>query len=407
MSLPVRARATARVEAVAPEGGEGLLVEFLRAYRDAVQLVVNEVWKQDKVPSTKKLHVMFYGKLRALGFRAHHVSEIYKRAREVVEATKKNKGSKPILKKLVARIHQLDYNVDFNTKTLRVAVLNGYWVELKLKWYSYLDKYLDGSWRLGEIQVGYRDGRIFIYLTFSKEVQLGEPKTIMGVDLNFNNITYTVVDLSGNLVSMGAIPFRGLSRALHFKKLAEELQKRCPKSWRFLRWAGRARARWLKRARNILLDSPHHVAKRLVEIAKGYSTVIALEDLKKLRGRANGGRLSWELQLWCYRRVQGFVEYKALVEGIKVFYADPKGTSKTSPNGKPLAFINYRFVKLGDSVTTRDVVASWNLALRGLKQMRGCRVRLTPDSSVDAGMRTRPNTENPGVYSQVFTDNYK
>jgi len=124
MSLPMRARATARVEAVAPEGGDGLLLEFLKACRDTVQLVLNEVWKLDKTPSTKKLHVMFYSKLRALVFRAHHISEIYKRAREVVEATKKSKGSKPVLKKLTARISTYDYKVDFNAKTLRVAVLN-------------------------------------------------------------------------------------------------------------------------------------------------------------------------------------------------------------------------------------------------------------------------------------------
>jgi transposase, IS605 OrfB family, central region len=169
------------------------------------------------------------------------------------------------------------------------------------------------------------------------------------------------------------------------------------------------RTRWLRRARNILTDSSHYIAKRLVEIAKEYSAVIVLEDLGKLRERANGDKLSWELQLWCYRRIQSFVEYKALVDGIRVVYADPRGTSKTSPNGKLLVFINYRFVKLGDATTTRDVVASWNLALRGLRRMRGLWVTLTPDSSVDAGMRTRPNTENPGAekYSQVFTGNYK
>ena len=405
----MRVRATARVEAVAPEGGEGLLLEFLKAYRDAVQLVVNEVWKQDKIPSIKKLHATFYSKLRALGFRAHHVSEIYKRAREVVEATKRNRGSKPVLKKLTARIHQLDYKIDFNTKTLRVAVLNDRWVELKLKWYSYLDKYLDGSWRLGVIQVNYRSGKIFVYLTFSKEVRVREPKTVMGVDINFNNITYTIVDLNGSLVSMGVILFRGLSRVLHLKKLAEELQKKYPKSWRFLKWVRRARARWLRRARNILLDSSHYIAKKIVEIAKEYSATVVLEDLEKLRERANGDRFSWKLQLWCYKRVQSFVEYKALVESIKVVYTDPRRTSKTSPNRKPLAFINYRFVKLGDVSTTRDVIASWNLALRGLKQMRGSRVTLTPDSPRGEAMTPRAKRENPGAekYSHVFTGNYK
>jgi len=405
----VRVRATARVEAAAPEGGEALLVEFLRTYRDAVQLVIDEIWEQGKALSIKKLHAVFYEKLRRLGFRAHHVSEIYKRAREVVEATKKNKGSKPVLRRLTARISTYDYRIDFNTKTFRVAVLNGQRVELNLKWYSYLDKYLDGSWRLGEVQVGYRSGKIVIYLTFNREVKLREPKTVMGVDINFNNITYTVIDLNSNLVSMGIIPFKGLSKALHLKRLAEELQKRYPKSWRFLKWVRRARARWLKRARNILLDSSHYIAKKIVEIAKEYSAIIVLEDLEKLRERANGGKLSWELQLWCYRRIQAYTEYKVLVEGIKVVYVDPRGTSKTSPNRKPLVFINYRFAELGNTITTRDVIASWNLALRGLMQMRGSRVKWSPDSPVDAGMRTRPNTENPGAekYLQVFTDNYK
>jgi putative transposase len=107
MSLPVRVTVTARVEAVTPEGGEVLLVEFLKTYRDSVQLVVDEIWGLSEVPSRTELHVMFYSKLMKLGFRAHHVSEIYKRAREVVESTRKNNGSKPVLKKLAARIHTL------------------------------------------------------------------------------------------------------------------------------------------------------------------------------------------------------------------------------------------------------------------------------------------------------------
>ena len=59
----MRVRATVGVEAVAPEGGEGLLLEFLRAYRNTVQLAVDEVWGLEEVPSRKKLHEAFYGRL--------------------------------------------------------------------------------------------------------------------------------------------------------------------------------------------------------------------------------------------------------------------------------------------------------------------------------------------------------
>jgi len=86
---------------------------------------------------------MFYNRLVKMGFRAHHVSEIYKRAKEVVESTRKNSGSKPVLRKLIARIHTLDYRLNLDKKTMRIAVLHDKWVELKLKWYSYLNKYLE------------------------------------------------------------------------------------------------------------------------------------------------------------------------------------------------------------------------------------------------------------------------
>ncbi|MCC6057031.1 MAG: IS200/IS605 family accessory protein TnpB-related protein [Desulfurococcaceae archaeon] len=410
MNLLMRVLATARVEAVAPEGGEALLTQFLKLYRDAVQYIVDGIWFLDDVPSEEKLHKMFYSELRRLCFRAHHVSEIYKRAREVVEATKKNRGSKPILKKLTARIHPLDYKIDFNAKVLRVAVLNDEWVELKLKWYKHLDTYLDGSWKPGEILISYRNNKIFVYITFHKDVELTTPRAVMGIDINFSNITYTVIDLNGSLVSIGVIPFKGLERALHLKKLAEDLQKRYPNSWRFMKWVGRVRGRWLSKARNILMDSAHKLSKRLAEIAKEYSALIVFEDLDKLKENSNNNhKLSWEKSLWCYKRIQMFTEYKAMVYGIKTVYVNPAKTSRKSPNGKKLRFINYRYVELGGVVTSRDVIASWNIALRGLKKlkrMRGSRVVLSPDSPADEGMRTRPNAGNPEarkMYLQLTT----
>ncbi|MFZ8783583.1 MAG: IS200/IS605 family accessory protein TnpB-related protein, partial [Desulfurococcaceae archaeon] len=167
------------------------------------------------------------------------------------------------------------------------------------------------------------------------------------------------------------------------------------------------RARWLRRARNILVDSAHYVAKRIVEVAREHGALIVFEDLEKPRGNGNGGKkLSWETQFWCYRRIQSYAEYKALLENLRVVYVDPRGTSKTPPNGKLLRFINYRFVELGGVVTSRDVVASWNIALRGLKRMRGSWVTWSPDSPLGEAVKTRAKRGNPEArtrYSQIFT----
>jgi len=236
----------------------------------------------------------------------------------------------------------------------------------------------------------------------------------MGVDINFNNVTYTVLDLSGSLVSMGVIPFKGLEKALHLKKLAEDLQRRYSKSWRFIKWVRRVRSRWLNRARNILMDSAHRASKRLVEIAKEYSALIVFEDLDKLKENSNNSyKLSWEKSLWCYKRIQMFAEYKAVFHGIKTVYVNPAKTSRMSPNGKKLKFINYRYVELGGVVTSRDVVASWNMALRGLeklKQMRGSRVTWSPDSPRSEAVKTRAKRGNPEArttYSKTFTAIHK
>jgi putative transposase len=404
----MRVRATARVEAVAPERGERL-IQFLRAYKSAVQEIVNELWCLKKTPSKATLHKIYYDRLRGRGFRAHHVSEIYKRARELVEATKSNGGSRPLLRKLTARIHPLDYKIDLSAKVLRLAVLNDEWVELKLKWYDYLDKYLDGSWRLGEVLVSYKHGRVFAYLVFNEEVQLREPKAIMGIDLNFDNATCTIVGLDGNLITIYPLPYRGLRRALHLKELAEGLQKGHPRSWKYQRRIRRARARWLRRAKSILMDSAHYLAKRLVKVAEEYEACIAFESLKKVKENNNHNELAWGVQLWCYRRIQEFAKYKALVRGLETVLVNPRGTSRQSPNGKQLNFLDYKTVELGGVTTSRDVIASWNIALRGLeklrqvqrkeekheRRMRGFGVKWSPDGLASEGMRTRPYARNP------------
>jgi len=107
--------------------------------------------------------------------------------------------------------------------------------------------------------ISYRNGKILAYITFHRDVEPIDFRAVMGIDINFNNITYTVIDLNSNLITIGVIPFKGLKRALHLKKLAEELQKRFSRSWWFLKWVRRVRGRWLNKARNILVDSAHRV----------------------------------------------------------------------------------------------------------------------------------------------------
>jgi len=252
--------------------------------------VVNEIWNLNYIPSMKELHHRFYKILRKQGFREHHCHKIERRAREVVKAVKKNNGNKPILRKLTARLDYQDYKLDINSKTMRIAVLDNEWVELKLLWYRYLDKYLNNGWKLKEILVSYHENEVWVYFTFEKEMVLRQPRAVMGIDINFSNSTYTIIDMNGKLVTMGVIPFNGLKRASAHRIITERIQRKHTKRWRYVKGIRESIRKHGRRARNILADSCHHISRRVVEIAKEYNTLIVLENLNKLRIRANGPR---------------------------------------------------------------------------------------------------------------------
>jgi putative transposase len=73
-----------------PEGSYDRLSEFLRLYRDAVQMVVDRIWGINERLFEKRLHKLFYDDLVDLGFRAHHAKEVYVYAKSLVRSARSN-----------------------------------------------------------------------------------------------------------------------------------------------------------------------------------------------------------------------------------------------------------------------------------------------------------------------------
>ena len=115
-----------------PEGGCDRLLEFLRLYRDAVQMVVDRIWSINKKLSRRKLHRLFYSDLVSMGFRAHHAKEVYVYANSLVDSARSNGGRKPILRKLSARVDRYDYRLDLDNMTLTLKLHHVHGVKLKL-----------------------------------------------------------------------------------------------------------------------------------------------------------------------------------------------------------------------------------------------------------------------------------
>jgi len=359
-----------------PEGSYDYLLEFLRLYRGAVQIVVDKIWGIDEKLSWKKLHRLFYSDLVSMGFRAHHAKEIYVNAKSLMNSAKNNGGRKPVLRKLSARIDKYDYKLDLDNMTLTLKLHNDYEVRLRLiASRERVEKFR--SWSNYELVVKYDGKRFWVSIYFKRIVKPLEPRMVMAIDLNFGNVTLAIYTLDGRRVRLKKLntPHK---KILTHKIWIEKIQKKYPKSWRFIKNVRKAIERHGKRIKNISWDYAHKTGNTIAKLALKHNSVIILEDLEKLRENNKKGReFNKRLGLWFYRRIQFCVEYEAGERDLEVVKVNPRGTSSKCPRcGGKLVEDGYRVLRcrkcgfIGD----RDVTATINIYKKYISKHSRCGV---------------------------------
>jgi putative transposase len=380
MSCSVRGEEPVVVEALKmralPEGSYDHLLEFLRLYRDAVQTVVDEIWGINEKLSKRKLHRLFYSDLVSIGFRAHHAKEIYVYAESLVDSARSNGGRRPILRKLSARVDRYDYKLDLDNMTLTLKLHNGYEAKLKLvSSRERVEKFR--GWSNYEMVVK-RDGSGFwVSIYFKRTIKSPKPRTVMAIDLNFDNVTLTALTLDGRLVKLKRFktPHR---KILTHRIWIERVQRRYPRSWRFVKGVKKAIDRHGERIRSISWDYAHKVGDLVAELASKHSSAIILEDLEKLReNNKKGKRFNKRLGLWIYRKMQFCIEYEARERNLEVAKVNPRGTSSKCPRcGEKLAKNGHRVLRCRKCgfVGDRDVIATINLYKKFISKRSRCGV---------------------------------
>jgi len=298
-----------RVSAL-PEGGYDHLLEFLRLYRDAIQLVIDRIWSINDRLSKKKLHKLFYSDLVSLGFRAHHTKEIYVYAESVIKSARSKNERKPTLRKLSARIDKYNYKLDLDDMTLTLKLHSGYEAKLKLVASSERVEKFRG-WGNYEVVVKYDGSGFWVSIYFRRAIKSLKPRTVMAIDLNFDNVTLAVLTLDGKLLGLKRFktPHR---KVLTHRIWVERIQRRYPRSWRFVKGVRKAIDRHGEKIKNISWDYAHKVGDMVAELAFRHRSLITLEDLEKLRENNKKSRkFNKRLGLWFYRRIQFCMEYEA------------------------------------------------------------------------------------------------
>ena len=319
-----------------------------------------------------------------LGLRAHHAKEVYVYAESLVGSARGNGGRKPVLRKLSARIDKYDYRLDLDSMTLTLKLHSNYEVRLRLVTSGERVGKFRG-WSNYELVVKY-DGRGFwVSIYFRRIIEPLKPRTVMSIDLNFDNVTLAVFTLNGRPVKLKRLktPHR---KVLTHRIWAERIQGRYPRSWRFIKGIRRAVERHGKRIGNISWDYAHKLGDLVAELALKHRSAVVLEDLEKIgkNGKKNK-RFNKRLGLWFYRRIQFCVEYEAMERNLEVIKVDPRGTSSKCPRcGGKLVEDGHRVSScekcgfIGD----RDVTATINIYRKYVSKHPRCGVSgVAPNAS--------------------------
>ena len=181
------------------------------------------------------------------------------------------------------------------------------------------------------------------FITFSKQVEVKEPKGFMAIDVNEDNITVATTD--GEVMVFN---FSDLKRASYgYFARRRAIQKRYHGDRRVLR---KVMSKMKRNYRNRISTRLHQVSAYIVSLCREKGYGIICEDLRGLRDSVNAkvrrynpiskkvqpiSRRSKELKRrlnsWWFKRFLHMMEYKAAWEGVRVVKVNPKGTSSQCP----------------------------------------------------------------------------
>ena len=181
------------------------------------------------------------------------------------------------------------------------------------------------EWKIGTAEALFTDGRPELHVNVTHQTQTvrdkADSETVIGVDVNEDNIALTAIDETGVLDTL-VIDFPEINSERHrYFTMRKRMQN-----------AGKSSYKNVVRDREyrFVHDRLHKLSRAVVEFAKRFpDPCIALEDLKDMRGSIDyGTRMNRRLHAMPFRATQVFIAYKAAFEAIPIASVDAEYTSQ-------------------------------------------------------------------------------
>jgi IS605 OrfB family transposase len=356
--MQARVYRTVRFRYVPTSATRDLLTTFKDMVNEAIRIGIEEGIR-GRLRFRDRIYKEFQIRYGVLSAYPYSVAEI---AWSIVKKNRKW-GRKPIAKRRMMKMDSQNYRL--NGRILSLPFKKQMPVLIPLDYGEYQRSILvDTSLKRGSVTITERE----VIIAFSKIVQLGQPNSRTGVDLNEKS----VVCSDGSKYDLSEV----VRLQTEYASRRSEFDKRNPLDQRLRRKFAQSR-RGRERVRQVL----HRIAKQIVDTASAKSQSIVLERLKGLqeshhRGNDEGRRKRGRLARWPYRTLQSFIVYKAAWEGVSVEFVSAAWTSKTCHScgrinrNLKLTEREWRCPKCG-AILDRDMNAAINIERRGTIECLG------------------------------------
>lgn len=226
-----------------------------------------------------------------------------------------------ILKKPMCIWNNQNYNIDENYIAFPVMI-DGKSKKIKVK--AIIDQYQKDllNNKLGTLRITKKSNKLVAQISINVTEKQNTNNKAMGIDLGLKIPAVAATEDK-------KVKFFGNGRQnKYIKRKYRSLRKKLGKAKKVnkIKSINDKEQRYMK-------DQDHKISRGIVNFAiQNNVSVIRLEKLTNIRNTAKTSRKNEKnLHTWSFYRLAQFIEYKALLEGIKVEYVNPKYTSQKCP----------------------------------------------------------------------------
>lgn len=231
-----------------------------------------------------------------------------------------------------------------------------------------LEENLECGWKIKQVSV---TSRYKVLVCVSKRKEHIKTKNIMGIDINSNNVSATIIDKKGKVLKQLYFgkgcwnkKSRILNRRSKLQSLAAKGGSRAKRSLKILR----------RKLRNFTKNNTGEIAKQIHDVAMEYNAKIVMERLTKFTNNL-GRKSNRKVSLIPFKLIQEKIIIRSIDNGIPLGYVPAYHTSKwctrcgsvNPPHSKPYAI--YRCKKCGLNMNS-DRKASYAVAIKKLVERK-------------------------------------